>query len=193
MKIPLALLFAAMVAVQLAVPLHSIYEHERVAVVGKGYLFRATVVDPYDPFRGRYITLGFGNSRIVVDTLQGWPETGGYTPAYVSFRIDNEGFAQIADVRPQAPETDDYLKAECQANRIGDSTELFIVYPFTRFYMEEFKAPEAERIYREATSDPAREVRALVRVWRGKAVLTDVQVDGASLRDPEKFQKPVGE
>jgi hypothetical protein len=47
--------------------------------------------------------------------------------------------------------------------------------------MEENKAPEAERIYRRANAG-----YALVHVYQGKAVLSDVFVKGKSLRELAK-------
>lgn len=49
--------------------------------------------------------------------------------------------------------------------------------------MEEFKAPEAETIYRESIRDTARLTYALVYIKNGEAVLKDVIVDGLSISD----------
>ena len=53
--------------------------------------------------------------------------------------------------------------------------------PFDRFYMEESKAPKAEKVYNAANSDQRKETYALVYIKDGTAVLNDVIIDGQSI------------
>ena len=53
--------------------------------------------------------------------------------------------------------------------------------PFDRFYMDEAKAPRAERIVRNSTRSTNCWVN--VRILDGKAVIEDVFAEGQSIRD----------
>ena len=56
--------------------------------------------------------------------------------------------------------------------------QVTLFFPFSRFYMEEGKAQKAEIIYRRVNAG-----YALVKVYKGEAVLEDVLVKGKSLRE----------
>ncbi len=58
-----------------------------------------------------------------------------------------------------------------------------IEYPFDRFYLEESKAPEAERAYWEANRDTTQVAYALVAVKNGHAALKDVMINNKSVID----------
>ena len=56
-------------------------------------------------------------------------------------------------------------------------------YYFNRYYMDEFKAADAEKIYRESNRDTSKETYSLVNIKDGEAVLTDVVIDGISIKN----------
>ena len=56
-----------------------------------------------------------------------------------------------------------------------------LVYPFERFYLEEHKAPRAEKRYRLATRNSLQTTYAIVRIKNGTTVLEDVLIDGHSI------------
>lgn len=185
MKIPIAVLFALMVAVQLAVPFSMIYQHERVVLDGTPFKFKAALVDPYDPFRGKYVTLNFEENSFRMDTLQTWLHKDGHYKknGYITLTKDEEGFATIKNLSEQPPKDDNhYIKVEFSVTSIGDSIDVFVYYPFSRFYMEENAAPKAETIYNEAVRDTSKSVHALVMVKQGKAVISDVFINDVSFR-----------
>jgi hypothetical protein len=57
-----------------------------------------------------------------------------------------------------------------------------VSFPFNRFYMEEFKAGPAERTFRELQGKKGIKTWAEVRIFEGEAVLTDVKIQGKSLK-----------
>ena len=64
------------------------------------------------------------------------------------------------------------------------SDEINIDYPFERYYMEESKAYDAERTYRESLRDTIEHsTYALVYVKEGRAVVDDVLIDDISIKD----------
>jgi uncharacterized membrane-anchored protein len=146
------LVFTFVILAQLAVPAMMIIERENVLNSGKEYKFRSAPRDPYDPFRGKYITMSYVSNETKVLATQKW-EIG--ETVYVQFTEDVDGYAIIKSASKSAPEnTSDYLKTTVQRydnysdNEEGAAT-LCVYYPFDRFYMEESKAYGAEMAYTE--------------------------------------------
>ena len=48
--------------------------------------------------------------------------------------------------------------------------------------MDEFKAPKAEKMYRQSNRDSTQKVYAMVSVLKGKAVIKDVMINEKSIR-----------
>ncbi|NOQ72708.1 MAG: hypothetical protein GQ574_11930 [Crocinitomix sp.] len=146
------LVFAFVALAQIAVPAMMIFEREHVLNEGREYKFRSAPRDPYDPFRGKYITMQYVSNQTQVSVSEEW-ESG--ETVYVQFMEDEDGFAIIESVSKSAPDnTSDYLKTTVQYFDNYDYEEegtatLSIYYPFDRFYMEESKAFEAEMAYNE--------------------------------------------
>ena len=55
--------------------------------------------------------------------------------------------------------------------------------PLDRYYMEEKLAPEAERAYQNASRRDSQPGVLVVRVWRGMAVIEDLELGGRPIRD----------
>lgn len=176
------ILLAAFILVALAqlyIPVRMILNNEEVLNVGTLYKFRTAPVDPNDPFRGKYIALTFQENSVEIKDKEQWllGET-----IYVSLSTDDKGFAKIGSVSKEMPEGHpDVIKARVRYVKEDEPKELFIDYPFDRFYMEESKAAEAEKTYRQLMADTTRVTYALVSVKDGEAVLSDVQIDGISI------------
>ena len=173
-----ALVILALVGVaQLVVPARQIFEREETLHKGTLYRFRTQPVDPYDAFRGRYVALGFADtSAKLPDEL----EVERRDRVYVTLTTDEEGFAQLGTVAKHRP-SGDYLEARVSWLSRG-SGEATIELPFDRYYMEEELAPEAESLYRAQARD-ARPAFAAVRVYRGRAGLEELFIDGLPVRE----------
>jgi uncharacterized membrane-anchored protein len=172
------ILFVLLCLVQLAVPSKMVFAQEDVLHTGHEYRFRTAPVDPYDPFRGKYVTLRFDAEEYETDSTQTWMRG---EAVYVVLGTDSAGFAIVTSVQRQEPQGDvDYVAAEIQYAYEG---RINLHYSFDRFYMDENKAPLAEKQYLEANSRlSAQEAYAVVYVKKGEAALKDVMVDGVSLR-----------
>lgn len=167
--------FCLMVLLQLWTPAAMIWNQEAVLKTGKAFKFRSAPVDPNDPFRGKYINLSFNeNSFKINDTalLQSGENI------YVQLGSDNAGFAKIISVQSARPNSSiDFIKAKVNYF-VNDSTrQVFIEWPFTRFYMEETKAYDAEKVYIKSTADSSSITYALVKVKSGEAVLENVFIN----------------
>lgn len=178
--------FAIMVVLQWYFPVQMIRSNEQVMQVGKLYKFRAAPVDPNDPFRGKFVVLNFRDTKAKVEEQGDWVWQ---QDVYLTFKEDEQGFAIISGAFKTAPDsTDFYLKAKVEYISIGN--EMQIRYPFDRFYMEEFKAPQAEEVYTNAIIDTHQVAYASVRILNGQGVIEDVMIDGTSIRELVERNSP---
>ena len=177
------ILFLILCAIQLFIPAEMAWSAKDVLLNGQVFKFKTIPVDPNDPFRGKYVTLRFAEEQFTVDTLQ-WQEWQSYDTFYAFLEEDQDGFAEIEVLTPyQPPEDTSYLVTKKRfSTRYKDSVTVQLQFPFERFYMEESKAPVAERIFREASRDAQEQTYAVVRLQNGKSVLEDVRINEQSLR-----------
>ena len=178
-------MFVVVALVQLFVPLKMIMKHEDVLRTGNIYKFKTAPIDPNDPFRGKYMTLNFDRALTLYASNEKFE---GQETAFVLLDKDTEGFAKIKAVLKQEPDNQhDYVKVKVYKPYVANENRIRITYPFDRFYMEETKAPDAEKIYRRSAGDPDKKpAYALVAVKNGNAVLKDVIIDGRSVKDIAK-------
>ena len=176
--------FVLVALAQLYVPASMILEKEEVLETGKMYKFKTAPIDPTDPFRGKYIVLNFTNNSVMVDEDENWMYE---EDLYVFLKEDAKGYAIIDSVSKNKPEhTADYFKAKYI--RIYEK-ELFVKYPFNRYYMEESKAYEAELAYRKSVVSQQQKTYAKVMVKDGVAVLVDVLINEVSIREVVKANR----
>lgn len=173
------LAFVLAVIIQLYVPAKMIMEQESIIKEGTVYRFQTAPIDPPDPFRGRYVRLNFNANSFDVPKAGEW-EVG--QKVYVLIQENPEKFAEIKEVRREAPKDGSiYVQATIQSVARAELTTLFLQYPFHKFYMEEFKAPQAEKLYREIQWDSTQVAYAIVKIREGKAVLEDLMVNDQSI------------
>jgi uncharacterized membrane-anchored protein len=179
MKKTLLVIFLLLVIIQWFVPAQMIWQKEAVLINGTEYKFRTEPIDPNDPFIGKYIVLNFKTQRYTVPAKQ---PLNTNDEIYVTFKKDSQGFAEIDRITDKIPSRNDYLKTYASTTETEkDSIAIFIEYPFTRFYMEESKAPEAEILYGSANRDAASKVYALVALHKGEAAIKNVFVNDTSI------------
>ena len=175
--------FILMVLLQLYVPAKMVFDRETIIETGVAYKFKTAPLDPYDPFRGKYIRLRFKRESIQVDTTLDW-HMG--EQVYALLTTDEKGFAKVESLSKTVPtNTSDFLKVAVKYP-IYKSDHITITYPFDRFYMEESKAYDAEVLSRVSFRDTSKLVYALVSVNEGEGVLTDVFVDDVSISEVVK-------
>lgn len=188
------IVFALLVIAQIAVPLRMIQQRETVLREGELFRFKTQPIDPADPFQGRYVWLRIENDAIVLNKASA-AEIDFGSHGYVSVTVDGQGFAQFTEWSEARPKHSNYIRTKNwgidpfeDPDGITDATtpnekltRLNIDIPFTRFYMDEAKAPRAEIRAREATRNDDCWVE--VKIYNGKAVIEDVIAEGQSLRD----------
>jgi len=173
------IIFIAMVAAQLYFPLQMIWSSEKTISEGTEYKFKTVPVDPYDPFRGKYISLRYEIEREKFDIDS--PVRRGQV-LYALLDIDQDGYARVSKVSLDKPTDDgvDYIKVTSQT-RANDQIVLRV--PFDRFYMEESLALPAEEYVRSIRRDTTQNVYGLVRVLGDNAILTNIIINGEPIAD----------
>ncbi|MFV8340788.1 GDYXXLXY domain-containing protein [Flavobacterium sp. XS2P39] len=178
-KKTLFLVFILVVLAQLFVPLQMIFSQEDIIRTGKEFKFQTAPIDPYDPFRGKYITLFFKEREITVKNATKW--TPGET-VFATIITSKNGFAKITSISKSKPKnSESYLKL-----KIGfalNNDKIAIDFPFNRFYMNEKSAPKAEKIYQEFSMKKKNETYAVVAVKNGESVLKDIRINEVSIKD----------
>lgn len=169
-------LLAIVAVVQLATPLSMIARRERVLEHGELFRFRAEPVDPADAFRGRFVALSFAEQSVPLALGGG---VGPGERVYARLERDADGFARIAALERDRPQTGDYFSTRV---RWRTEDELVLELPFDRYYLEEELAPLAERAYGQFSRGEVQRVWAEVRVDDGFAVLQELYLAGQPVR-----------
>jgi len=172
--------FALTALLQAFVPLKMVYDNYNTETEGTVFKFKTEPVDPSDPFRGKYITLNFTSDSVYANTN---PQFKSDENVYAVIDTDAQGYAKIKSVQRERPQDKtNYITTTVRYHN-GDG-RVFVNLPFDRYYMEESKAPDAEIMYnnyvRSENSVPA---YALVAIKDGRAVLTDVIIDGLPVKE----------
>ncbi|MEO1012509.1 MAG: GDYXXLXY domain-containing protein [Bacteroidota bacterium] len=172
-------------AIQLFVPAQMIYQQEDVLSTGTAYKFKTQPIDPSDPLRGKYIDLYYEIDSFETND-DSW--NGYHGKVFVYLKTDAEGFAAVKTVsKTQLDTSDDYFTAKSNFNYNG---KVNFDIPFNRFYMNEYKAYDAEISVRKAQQDTTRICYGLVHIKQGTAVLSNVFIDDIPIADfVEKYRK----
>lgn len=168
-------LFLITCIIQLYIPFSMIRLQNNILQHGTSYKFRTAPIDPNDPFLGKYVRLYFNASEAIVDKNAEW----GYDDeVFVTLDTDEAGFAKIKEVLRKTPDSsDDFVRARIRYIERDSVCKLFLDYSFDKFYMEEFKAPEAEKVYMESRVDSTQIAYALIKVRNGKSAIENVYIN----------------
>lgn len=173
------LIFILVVIAQLYVPLQMMFNQEDIMKTGTEFKFQTAPIDPYDPFRGKYITLFFKEREITVQNNIKW--RSGET-VFATLTTNKNGFAKISSISKIRPKNNEsYIKIKISLGY--PNSKIIIDFPFNRYYMNEDIAQKAEKIYQEFSIKKKNETYALVAVKNGEAVLKDVRINDVSIKD----------
>ena len=187
-------LFVLAALAQLAFPAALIARYESTLRLGAAYRMKTAPVDPVDVFRGRYVTLSFD---VPPAPWRGSGPPASGSEVYALLDVGPDGFGRVREVAADKPARGDWLTVKAspeyryEAGETRFTGNVSVTLPFDRFYMDETKAADAERRYREANraADPSAgapvESWALVRVRGGAGVLEDLVIGGTSARSPQ--------
>jgi hypothetical protein len=184
---PAIAVFAAAAVAQWLLPLSGIWQHER--VIARGILVRieCAAPDPYDPLRGRYLAVRPAQSTI--SEPEGFPEGSGMVPVWATLEEGDDGLARIKSVSLESVSGPTVIPLTARSwGTINGTDTIGLEWPFDRFYLNERLAPDADKLVAERFRDGKRTV-AEVRLLDGRAVLTDVLLDGVSIREIVKQER----
>ena len=176
MKYSYVIAFVVLALVQWVLPGRTIWQKGQVIKKGQLFKFQTEPVDPSDPFKGKYITLNFAASSFT-DTLN--RGLHGNDQVYVILAKNPQGFAIVENISAEEPKnTNAYVRAQVfYVSSEKDSITVHLNYPFDEFYMDEYKAPKAENIYRESNRNTANTTYASVKILNGDAVVENVYIN----------------
>ena len=160
MKKLLLIALVIMIVIQLFIPIYMIASKYDILSNGEEYKFVVNPVDPYDAFRGRYVSL----NPLTISRNQ--------TGKYGIIRVDEDGFAYVHKVTNEKPKNETYVKS------IGTS---WFRLPIDRYYMDEKLAPRAETIIQQ--NGQRRETYVTVRIKNGNLVVSGLFIDGIAIED----------
>ena len=170
-------ILVAVCLLQVLVPASMIGRREATLHSGTAYRFKTRPVDPYDPFRGKYVALNFEEQSASTDGT----EIKRGQRLFVEVAEGADGFAKLGKAGRKRPERGDYIRVRANYS-IGGNT-ISVHLPFDRYYMNEKRAPEAERAYWESNRATNRNTYALVKVLDGMAVTEGLFIDGIHVQD----------
>ena len=178
---PAIAVFAVAAVAQWLLPLSGIWQHER--VISRGTLVRIEcgAPDPYDPLRGRYLAVRPAESS--VSKPNGFPDGAGLVPVWATLEAGDDGLARIKSISlaPLSGPTVIPLTARSWGT-INGTDQIGLEWPFDRFYLNERLAPDADKLVAERRRDGKKTV-AEIRLLDGQVVLTDILLDGVSIRE----------
>lgn len=182
---PAIAVFAVAAVAQWLLPLSGVWRHERVIARGVPLKIRCVAPDPYDPLRGRYLAVRPEESR--VPKPAGMPDKG-TAPVWATLVAGDDGLSRIESLS-LAPVTGPHvirLVAKWQ-HRNDEGETVFVEWPFDRLYLNERLAPDADKLVAERSREGEKTV-AEICLLDGRAVLTDVLIDGVSIREVVRQQ-----
>jgi hypothetical protein len=104
---------------------------------------------------------------------------------YLTIQTTGTGHAKISAIFRHAPSGGrNYLKAKINyASKVNDSLwAVALNLPFNEYYMNEFKAPLAEKMYRDSSRQNG-DTYAKVKIFRGNAVLEGVYINDRKIEE----------
>ena len=177
MKLFAWICFGVLCVVQLGAILFQVMHYERILKEGDVFYFKVLPLDPYDPFRGRYVTLRFENA-IKAPLAEGEKkeeQLKGY--AILEHKEKGDGIKEIRLIKPQSGS---FLEVDIRSLNYTTTKQkedapnlVYFSLPFDRFYMREDIAPKAEQVLRQRSGVT---VLAKLRVLEGKGVIEDLMV-----------------
>lgn len=139
------LLLVIVFLIQIAVAFSLIVKREITLAKGTEYKFKTALVDPADPFRGRYVALGFEDTNLEVKNSEKFFEESYSRNLYVVLKKDSNGFAVYDHVTFEKPKNLDYIKVEHWYPEEGNKINFTL--PFDRYYVKEKFAKTSEELY----------------------------------------------
>ncbi len=173
--------FGLLMLLYIAYPISLIQGYATVAQEGQLYRLRPMPVDPFDHFRGSYVTLSYEN-RIP------YPQANEYFSrdqvVYLQLEVDDTGYAQFTQPTAEQPNTPHYFRTRIQ--RVTES-DLYFKVPdnMQRYFLPAEMAQLAEDAYREMANRNAapNSIYINMRVLNGEIVIEELYLEELPVLD----------
>ena len=178
MKIILTVVY---LLVLLAIPAFTIYQSDKVLKEGEVFRFKVRPVDPYDPFRGAYVTLNFDLSSV---TVPYHAELKDREEVFFLLGKDEEGYVEIKDAVGEKPLEGAYLQSKLKYGYPYSEDETVILrvnFPFNRFFLDQEDAKLAENKIRGLARK--NQVYLDVSISEGKGVIKELYFGDLPVRE----------
>jgi len=180
-------LFAVVMLLYWWFPYSLISGQQKILKQGVLWRFRPMPVDPYDAFRGKYITLSY-NARMPYPKAFATDSTlDPYsTTFYVSLESDSAGYAYFDQLHLTPPNRSHFPTRI--TSQYDSTARISIPENIRRYYLPEDMAPLAEERYRTLSRQnrlqPDSAVVYLdVRVWDGKVAIEELYMEGQPIKE----------
>ncbi len=170
----IGLIFIIMFIFQLAVPLSMVIKREIILQKGEIVKFQIEPVDPFDPFRGKYLNIRVIGSRVYTDI----DNYSADQKVFAILDIDSDGFASFTGVSLSPLKND--LSIECKIDSFGGDF-ILLELPFNRYYINEKYSKLGEELYLKYSRGDRDDAYITVRIKEGKAVLEDMFLNGMEI------------
>ena len=152
-----------LIIVQLCVPAYMVGSKYYTLKRGTEVKFEVRPFDPYDPFRGRYVSIR--PELFMNDGINRYKEYG-------IISIDENGYAKIEKTQKEKPKDELYIRSKAKN---------FYNLPIDRYYMNEKLAPKAEKLTWSLPSD--NKVYVTARILNGSLVVSGLYVNDVPIED----------
>lgn len=164
---------------------------KREAVLRKGTVLRFNIqpIDPFDAFRGQYVSLRFQDALSCPMTNSTASFERGQR-IYVRFEAGTNGMSRPVEAIASKPDWDGgiWLKTRVRWNNASD---LHFEFPIDRFYSDEKTAPKIEGLVSFRSRTMVSNACAVVRAYHGSFLLGDLEFNGIPvLRYLEQENQP---
>ena len=175
-------------------PIGTILKFEYPEVPPQEFLFRTGALDPYDSFRGRYVTL-----NPMPNTVSAGKEVSKRSQRlrYAVLARGEDGFAEVTRLTEEPPSGEPFVRVhnvfrryEWRGNRKSETALYQFSFPFNRFYLNEKLAPEAEALVTETIRKNADHCVLSVLVYAdGSYAVKDLLIRGTPLLEVIREKK----
>ncbi len=131
------------IILQICFPLYNVWSQEQILKHGQLIKFKIEPVDPYDAFRGRYVTINVESPSLKVPLNEDFSAN---QPIFVLLENDSSGITDMIGVTQNADT--EALKMRIDEWSIDSDGEIYFRFPLNRYYLDENKAPIADKISR---------------------------------------------
>lgn len=163
-------LFILLALLMLAIPLFIIIRNEsHLSDTAFQYKFRQIYPkDPFDPIRGKYITLRFFQRSVPLKENESIKKG---EQAYVIVERDSSGWAFFKSVQKSIPDVPNYFQTSVS---YSDANSAVVDIPFDRYYMNEEIAPLAEEKYWQLSFGRDTNLYIVVTIKNGTALTNEL-------------------